>query len=726
MKLIRRFIVLLLTMSMAITPLLAFADDEAEAAKPNAAGPLTAELTPAGAKDSLTLKAVDVEGEKYFFLPSGSGNESVKYNFDEEAESYKTMSSSGISSVYITSDNPDKKGMDYVHADKENKAKGTLTLCDENLNEVYSGAIDALKGRGNTTWSNTEKRSYQVKLAKKADLLDPKGGSQKAKKWILLANPFDPTLVRNTIILNFARELGLEITPEGKPVDLYYDGVYRGSYYLCEKNEIGEGRIDIADLEKNNENANPDVDFATLPIVEGTNSEGNMIVYTDGIKDPEDISGGYLLEQDQVFYRDEPNWFVYRDDVHVTTKAPEFVSAAQIEYISKVFQKMYDCVINGGKVKGSSETLFDVVDKESFVKYWLVMEWFENNDTYTSSTFFYKPAGDDKLYLGPVWDCDASMGAGNRDTGNLYKTWYSIGLGKFLFKDYDFRKAVKEVYKNEMRSIIYDTLLGDTDGKFLATARHTLDQVKASAAMNYMLWDVDDCIGSYHLQPTYEENVEAMLSWMQKRAAWFDKSIMSSNFVTAEFKLAQEDKPEVTVNAAKRTATLKLSKAPGATNYQIAYRRAGTSKWKTVLTKGKTSYTIRKLTKGKVYEFKVRARAKQSGKFKYGKYSAIKRVYIAAATPKLTSTQNSFKVSWKKIKGAGGYEVLYSASDNIDEAVSVRVGSKKSSCTIKELEPGTTYYVWFRPYKTYRGIRCPGKTVRKTITTKADDGNTDL
>lgn len=708
--------VMLLTLAMAVTPLLVFADHAYAAGSADAG--LTASLSPAGAKDSLSLKSVDVEGERYFFLPSGSGDSNVAYDFDTETESYKVMSSSGISSLYITSADPEKKGMDYVHADKENKVKATVTLCDENLNEVYTGAVDALKGRGNTTWTNTEKRSYQIKLAKKANLLDPKDDSQKAKKWLLLANPFDPTLVRNTIILNFARELGLEVTPEGKPVDLYYDGVYRGSYYLCEKNEIGEGRVDIADLEKANEDANPDVDFADLPIVETTNSEGNTLVYTDGIKDPEDISGGYLLEQDQVFYREEPNWFTYRDDIHVTTKAPEYVSKAQIEYLCGLLSRMYDCIMNGGKVKGSSETLFDVVDKESFVKYWLVMEWFENNDTYTSSTFFYKPAGDEKLYLGPVWDCDASIGAGNKETGESYKTWFSEGVGKFLFKDYDFRKAVKEVYKNEMRGIVYDTLLGETDGKFLATARHTLDQVKASADMNYMLWPIDDCLGSYHLKPTYEENVEEMLSWMQKRADWFDKAVMSSNFVTADLRLAQEDKPEITVNAAKRTATVKLSKAPGATNYQIAYRRAGTSKWKTVLTKGKTSYTFKKLTKGKVYEFKARARAKSNGKFRYGKYSVISRAYIAGTTSKLTAGTGSIKVSWKKVKGASGYEILYSAENDISSAQSVRVKSGKSSYTIKELEPATKYYVWFRPYKAYKGVRCPGRTVKKTATVK--------
>jgi hypothetical protein len=75
-------------------------------------------------------------------------------------------------------------------------------------------------------------------------------------------------------------------------------------------------------------------------------------------------------------------------------------------------------------------------------------------------------------------------------------------------------------------------------------------------------------------------------------------------------------------------------------------------------------------------------------------------------------------VSWKKVKGASGYEILYSAENDISSAQSVRVKSGKSSYTIKELEPATKYYVWFRPYKTYKGVRCPGRTVKKTATVK--------
>jgi len=757
----RRLLTLLLAMAMTVTPLLAFAEDGEESAKADeqavesveteavevaepveaaeqaeavtdedagevetaepveAATPggevLTAELKPAGGKDELMLKSIKVGEDKYFFFPSGVENGKVTYDFDKTAEAYKVMNSSKISSLYITSKDPEKKGMGYVHADKENKAKGTLTMCDENFNQVYSGAIDTLKGRGNTTWGGTDKKSYQVKLDKKADLLDPENGEQKSKKWILLANPFDPTLVRNEIIFSFAKEFGLEASPEGKPVDLYYDGLYRGSYYLCEKVEIGKGRIDIADLEGATEDANPGVDLADLPAVEGVTGSDHKAVYTDGITDPEDISGGYLMELDNVYYYQEKNWFQFGYWSTAVAKSPENMSKAQTEYISSVFDRMFDCVHNGGKMPGSSEMLFDVVDKESFVKFFLVNEWFMNNDVYTSSTFLYKPENDDKLYLGPVWDFDSSMALQEPD--HTYKGIHAAGLGARLLKDSDFRKAIKETYKTEMKPLINDYLLGDKEGKYLTSVKNTLERTKDSAAMNYMIWEIDDCGDSYYTADTYEENVKEMLDWLPKRAKWFDSHIMKKSFVTDGIKIGRED-PPVVKRLSSKSAKVSFAKIPGATRYQVAYRKAGSSKWSTKIVKGKTYSKYKSLKPGKLYEFKVRAGLKTGKKARYGKYSDITRVYYKYVTPKVTATDAGVDVSWKKVKGASGYELLYSKENSIKGAESVKLSSKTSKYTIEGLEAATEYHIWLRPLKKYKGKTYTGLEKVKSVTTK--------
>ncbi len=144
------------------------------------------------------------------------------------------MCSANLHAVFFTSDDPDEKGRLYIDGSEDHSAKanGTFDLYDSALSRLYSGAKTQIKGRGNTTWI-PDKKPYQIKLDKKADLLDPVGGSQKAKKWILLANYYDPTLLHNAVAFDLAYTSGLTATPQGYFVDFYYDGEYRGNYYLC-------------------------------------------------------------------------------------------------------------------------------------------------------------------------------------------------------------------------------------------------------------------------------------------------------------------------------------------------------------------------------------------------------------------------------------------------------------------------------------------------------------
>ena len=67
-----------------------------------------------------------------------------------------------------------------------------------------------------------------------------------AKKWILTANAFDDTLLRNAVAFSIAKMLGLDYTPDVQFVDVYANGKFLGNYLLSEKIEIGKNRINIS------------------------------------------------------------------------------------------------------------------------------------------------------------------------------------------------------------------------------------------------------------------------------------------------------------------------------------------------------------------------------------------------------------------------------------------------------------------------------------------------
>lgn len=60
-------------------------------------------------------------------------------------------------------------------------------------------------------------------------------------------------------------------------------------------------------------------------------------------------------------------------------------------------------------------------------------------------------------------------------------------------------------------------------------------------------------------------------------------------------------------------------------------------------------------------------------------------------------------VTWKKVKGASGYEITYSLKKNYKKAKVVKVSAKKAKVTLKKLKRGKTYYVKVRAFKTVEG-----------------------
>ncbi len=81
-------------------------------------------------------------------------------------------------------------------------------------------------------------------------------------------------------------------------------------------------------------------------------------------------------------------------------------------------------------------------------------------------------------------------------------------------------------------------------------------------------------------------------------------------------------------NSAKKTVKVTWKKTASAVGYEVSYKKAGAKKW-TVKTTTKTSLTVKKLTKGKKYSFKVRAYNKNAeGAKTFGKSTKTVSVTI--------------------------------------------------------------------------------------------------
>ena len=444
-----------------------------------------------------------------FAQPPADGRWVVTLAQGRDVLSLTVLQSANIGSVYLTSADPEKD-REWVEQDKDkNKAKGEILYLRNDGTTVYAGDLKQIKGRGNSTWAYP-KKPYQIKLDGKFDLLE--AGEAPESTWVLLANYCDETLIHNQLTYDLARDFGLAFTPNCAPVDLYYDGEYRGSYLLCEKTEVGDGRVDIRDLEGDIEDANPSVeDLDDCAVAQETNADGNTCQYVTGLTAPEDLSGGYLLEMD---FREralaEKSWFSTTAGCYLVSKSPEYLPQEAMEYISGFYQDFEDAVMNGGKHPVTGKDYTEYVDLDSLAKCFLMLELSQDGDAFHSSTYFYKPADQDKLYAGPLWDFDSAYGSYVLDYAVTDVVAGATTLGSALQAIPSFREALKTCYE-DLAPLV------ESAGEAVGNQGEALS---ASQAMDHVLWP-DTTPGSY------SQAVQDLQTFLSQRNRWLGQRLES-------------------------------------------------------------------------------------------------------------------------------------------------------------------------------------------------------
>lgn len=449
----------------------------------------------------------------------------------------------GMGSMFLVSEDPINKGRTWVEAspDKSNKAKGSMYYCTPEGEVVYAGALTQIKGRGNSTWL-AEKKPYQIKLEDKTDLLQTGDDSNKSKTWVLLTNASDPTGLRNNIVYDLSVAMEMDPGIQCEPINLYYDGEYRGTYLLCEKVEIGSGRVDIEDLEGTNEDVNPDVDLEDLEVKTGITEAGTKYTYCDGMTNPDNITGGYLLEMDTAVRAEAEVCYITTTRQHfIVVKSPEFCSKEEMEYIAQYYQNFEDIVYNGGVHPITGQTLEETVDIESLAECYIINELTKNPDGYRTSTYFYKDVDSDILTVGPIWDYDLSFG---RSWGEFVapcskpEGLFTIHsrFAKALYQIGDFRQAVHDSYIGKVFPLVQDSLLAEEGtSEILMTMDEYETQMRPSALANGLIWDISAAYFTSQMT-TLEDYITIRNTWLTEQfATWNAESIVPlNNYIDVE------------------------------------------------------------------------------------------------------------------------------------------------------------------------------------------------
>lgn len=387
--------------------------------------------------------------------------DSVTFVDSGQAESF------GLPKVYITT-----PGGTAITSKTAWLEECTIRIIDEygieNLNMNTS-----IRGRGNTTWTYP-KKPYAIKLNSKAGVL----GMPKHKRWVLLANWMDRTLLRNDVSFEMARRI-MDWAPRGRFVELYLNDEHQGNYYLCEHIKVDDNRVNIDEIDEKTDLSNE-----------------------------QHLTGGYILEYDKNTPNDEMNYFYTTvlnlpvaikepdEDVITSWSHPGFLYIKG--YINNLEQIFEDDKSNLARWDEISE----LIDVESYIDWWLVHELTFNAEVlHPKSSYMYKKRNG-KLYAGPVWDFDYGTFRSNASGILVTPAMYY----RYMFRYPEFRTAVKERWAE-----VKDILAGIDD--------YILEQaglISASSDVNIAMWPITQLVNGDE-KMTFAEAVESMRSVLKNR-----------------------------------------------------------------------------------------------------------------------------------------------------------------------------------------------------------------
>ena len=463
-------------------------------------------------------------------IPDLKDGEAIRLRYMGKTYLVNVMQGSRIGAVFIDTDSGDMKKID---ASKNYRESGSMFLLNEDGSVGYDGALDHIKLRGHTS-AKFDKKGYAIKLHQKASLL----GMGKAKRWALTSNARDHALIRNQICFGMAAYVEMPYTPQCRQVDLYLNHLYNGTYILQEKPEIGENRIDIADLEKATEAVN-DLSLEEYPKAGSASATRGQFKYIDIPNDPEDITGGYLVE-----FEVSRDRYAEADCVYTTAQGrlivvqePEYASQAQMQYITKIMQGYENAIFAEDGIDPVSGKWYDeFIDHNSLVMKYMLEEISKNLDGNKSSQYFYKPenAVSTLAFAGPAWDYDSTFG----DYGREKDSWDLLDPTGFyqgvvnnnlvassyfwwpkLYVKPDFFESVCAIWQTRYAPALRVVLGREKDetGKLKSIEEYAA-AIEKSAAMNFILWPMRQSSENIaRCGKTFKANIEYLTNFISKR-----------------------------------------------------------------------------------------------------------------------------------------------------------------------------------------------------------------
>lgn len=326
--------------------------------------------------------------------------------------------------------------------------------------------------RGNST-ANLAKKPYKLKFYKKEKLLGK--GYANTKKWTMLANHGDKTLLRNALTSLMGERAGLKFNPAAKFVDLTLNGKYVGNYQISDQVDVRPHRVDVEEQD--------------YPLTDDSNITGGYLLEADGFADFSTSPQG-TNQSPTGFYTGRqrvPVRIHYPDEDEIALVQYNYIKSFVNDFEQRLFSDAFTDPLTGYR---------PLVDSTSLVNWYICTEVSANVDGFFS-TYFYKDQADNHLYWGPLWDYDIAYNNDNRtDRGGSNNT------ERQLMKDYGygasngcrhwFQRMWHDPWFARLVNRRYKELVNDGLEHYLNEKLDSLTTlIDASQQLNFQRWGIN-------------------------------------------------------------------------------------------------------------------------------------------------------------------------------------------------------------------------------------------
>ena len=361
-----------------------------------------------------------------------------------------------------------------MKADKNNTCSGDIYINGQQY------TLSKMKGRGNATWDNAvDKKPYNITLGSKINF--PGIDSKKTKKWSILAEVLDRSLLCNRSGYHLAHEMG--IGQDTASADVWMNGEYQGCYTVTPKTDsfvADDGYM----IEQDN--------YKEPTVANGGDPQFSLIGLNSHVE-----SSTWSSSYNLISVKKMGDAFLGTNAAGEVDESVENMEAKAGE-IKSWLQEAWDAVRSSDGYNDKDKYYTDYIDIESFAKMYLMHEYIKSYDVCAGSILFHRDGTTDayKLIAGPLWDLDNAMGStySNSYLGDVsdrksaqgsfiqnisnyrnYGEEYKTSIYKTISKHDDFMEEVKYQY-NKNKSY-FDNLENDVDGM--------ISNIGASAVMNH-------------------------------------------------------------------------------------------------------------------------------------------------------------------------------------------------------------------------------------------------